>query len=336
MVDIIKDIWLFFSTQILGMNWLNDFTGNILSHTGMDINSRLAKSLQFFIYDTIKIVILLCFLIFVISYIQSYFPPERTKVILGKFKGIWANLMGALLGTITPFCSCSSIPLFIGFTNAGLPVGVTFSFLISSPMVDMAAFILLMSIFGIKIAFIYVVAGIFLAVIGGSIIESMGAEEYLEPFVKGIKGQNQEIENLSKKERLVFAYESMTFTFKKVFPYILAGVLIGAAIHNYIPTDLLKNTIGKNNPFAVLLATFIGIPIYADIFGTLPIAEALHAKGVGMGTILSFMMSVTALSLPSIIMLRKVVKTKLLIIFISVVAIGIIIIGYTFNFMQIH
>ena len=327
-------IWDFFQQQILGMKWLNDLIGVMLSTFGLDIKTRIGGSVQFFIYDTIKIFVLLSVLIFVISYIQSYFPPERTKRILGRFNGIGANILGALLGTVTPFCSCSSIPLFIGFTNAGLPIGVTFSFLISSPLVDLAAFILLMSVFGAKIALAYVVVGIVLAVVGGTIINKIGLESYVEPFVR--TGKNVDIEEveLTRKDRFIYAKDGVLEIIKRVWLYVLIGVGIGALIHNWIPSDVIQKFIGENNPFSVLLATVLGIPMYADIFGTIPIAEALFAKGVGVGTILSFMMAVTALSLPSIIMLRKVVKKKLLIIFVGIVSIGIIIIGYLFNYLQ--
>jgi uncharacterized membrane protein YraQ (UPF0718 family) len=316
------------------MKWLNDLIGAMLSFVGLDIKTRIGGSVQFFIYDSIKIFVLLSVLIFIISYIQSYFPPERTKKILGRFKGIGANILGALLGTVTPFCSCSSIPLFIGFTNAGLPIGVTFSFLISSPLVDLAAFILLMSVFGAKIAVAYVVVGIVLAVVGGTLIDKMGLEGYVEPFVRNGKNVDFEEQDLTRKDRLLYAKDGVIEIIKRVWFYVLVGVAIGALIHNWIPADIIQKVIGTNNPFSVLLATAVGIPMYADIFGTIPIAEALFAKNVGVGTILSFMMAVTALSLPSIIMLKKVVKTKLLIIFVSIVSVGIIIIGYLFNYLQ--
>lgn len=330
-MNFISGIWNFFQNQILGMKWLNEFIGNGLSAIGVDISERIGGSIQFFIYDTVKIMILLSILIFLVSYIQSYFPPEKTKKIIGNFSGVKANIAGALLGTLTPFCSCSSIPLFIGFTNAGLPVGVTFSFLISSPLVDIAAFLLLTSIFGIKIALAYVIMGIILAVIGGTIIDKLGMEKHIEQYIKLDSVVDIEAPELTKKDRMVFAKEQMIFTVKKVWLYVLVGVGIGATIHNWIPTEVIQNILGDNNPFSVLLATSVGIPMYADIFGTLPIAEALYLKGVGVGTILAFMMSVTALSLPSIIMLRKAVKPKLLATFVGVVATGIIIIGYVFN-----
>lgn len=327
-------MWSFIQNQILGMKWLNDIIGNILTKIGVDLDSRLGGSLQFFIYDVVKITVLLCVLIFCISYIQSYFPPERSKKILGKFNGIGANFIAALLGTVTPFCSCSSIPLFIGFTSSGLPLGVTFSFLISSPMVDLGSLVLLMSIFGTKVAFIYVILGLVIAVLGGSLIEKLKLEKYVEEYIYNSKVGDIDLEDLSRKDRIDFAKEQVVSTFKKVFPYILIGVGIGALIHNWIPKDWIESTLGSNNPFGVIVATIIGIPMYADIFGTIPVAEALLYKGAQLGTILSFMMAVTTLSLPSLIMLRKAVKPKLLGIFIGICSIGIIIVGYFFNIIQ--
>jgi len=326
-----KTVWDFFQNQILGMKWLNEIIGDGLSAIGLDISTRLGGSIQFFLYDTVKILVLLSVLIFVISYIQSYFPPERTKKILGRFHGIRANILSALLGTVTPFCSCSSIPLFIGFTNAGLPVGVTFSFLISSPLVDLGALVLLMSIFGAKIAITYVIVGLVLAVVGGTIIDKLGMEDYVVKFINPGATIDIEEPDLTRKDRMIYAKEQVMATVKKVILYILIGVGIGALIHNWIPESFIQAVLGVNNPFSVLIATVIGIPMYADIFGTIPIAEALYTKGVGVGTILSFMMGVTALSLPSMIMLKRVVKNKLLFIFIGVVTVGILIIGYFFN-----
>lgn len=326
-----KEIWLFFQNQILGMKWLNEVIALLLSSIGIDINSNIGASIQFFIYDVIKITVLLCVLIFIISYIQSYFPPERSKKILGRFHGIKANIISALLGTVTPFCSCSSIPLFIGFTSAGLPLGVTFSFLISSPMVDLGSLVLLMSIFGIKIAVAYVIVGLIIAVIGGTIIEKMHMEKYIEEFIMKSSSVDISSPDLSKKERLQYAKEQVIETFKKVFPYILIGVGIGAIIHNWIPEIWIEKVLGGNNPFGVILATIVGIPMYADIFGTIPVAEALLTKGALLGTVLSFMMAVTTLSLPSLIMLKKAVKPKLLILFITICTLGIIIVGYLFN-----
>ena len=327
-------IWDFIQNQILGMMWLNELIGFGLSAIGLDTSGRIGGSVQFFIYDTLKITILLCFLIFLISYIQSYFPPERSKKILVLFHGIWANIISALLGTVTPFCSCSSIPLFIGFTSAGLPLGVTFSFLISSPMVDIGSLVLLMSIFGAKVAVIYVVVGLVIAVVGGTIIEKLHMEKYVESFILTAGSVDIESPDLTKKDRLVYAKEQMLSTFKKVFPYILVGVGIGALIHNWIPGHWIEAALGSNNPFGVILATLVGIPMYADIFGTIPIAEALLYKGAQLGTILSFMMAVTTLSLPSMIMLKKAVKPKLLGLFIGICAIGIILVGYFFNVIQ--
>lgn len=327
----------FIQNQILGMKLLNSLVGDILIKLGMDETSKSFTGVQFFFYDVIKITILLCTLIFFISYIQSYFPPEKSKKILGNFHGISANIIGALLGTVTPFCSCSSIPLFIGFTSAGLPLGVTFSFLISSPMVDLGSLLLLMGIFGTKVAILYVILGLVIAVIGGTIIEKLNLENELEDFILNSKGKGSidlDLPQLSVKDRALYAKNQMLETFKKVFPYILIGVGIGAFIHNWIPEKWIINILGSKNPFGVILATVLGVPIYADIFGTIPVAEALLFKGANLGSILAFMMAVTTLSLPSLIMLRKAVKPKLLKIFIFICIIGIIIVGYIFNSFQ--
>jgi uncharacterized membrane protein YraQ (UPF0718 family) len=330
----IQSVWDFFQNQMLAMKWLNELIGSGLSVLGLDTTNRWIGSLQFFVYDVIKIMVLLCFLIFIISYNQSYFPPERSKRILGRFHGIRANSAAALLGTVTPFCSCSSIPLFIGFTSAGLPLGVTFSFLISSPMVDLGSIVLLMSIFGVKVAIVYVLVGLMIAVIGGRLIEKLHMEKHVERFILTANSVDIESPDLTRKDRLVYAKEQMLSTFKKVFPYILIGVGIGAVIHNWIPEEWVANALGSKNPFAVILATLIGVPMYADIFGTIPIAEALLAKGAQLGVILSFMMAVTTLSLPSMILLRKAIKPKLLAVFIAICAIGIILVGYLFNAFQ--
>ena len=327
-------MWSFIQEQILGMKWLNEFVGWLLSAVGVNITSRLGGSVQFFVYDVIKITILLCVLIFVISYIQSYFPPERSRSILSHYDGIVANMISALLGTVTPFCSCSSIPLFMGFTSAGLPVGVTFSFLISSPMVDLGSLVLLMSIFGSKIAIVYVILGLVIAVVGGSIIEKLGMDAYVEDFVKNAHMPVIDNEKLTYKDRVDFAKEQVTDTFKKVFPYIIVGVGIGAVIHNWIQESWVTAILGSRNPFGVTLATLIGIPMYADIFGSIPVAEALLDKGAQLGTVLSFMMAVTTLSLPSLIMLKKAIKPRLLVTFIIICTIGIILIGYLFNLLQ--
>lgn len=328
-------VWSFIQDQILGMKWLNALIGAGLSALGLDVDGRLGGSVQFFIYDVLKITVLLCVLIFVISYIQSYFPPERSKRILGRFHGIWANMISALLGTVTPFCSCSSIPLFIGFTSAGLPLGVTFSFLISSPMVDLGSLVLLISIFGAKVAVAYVILGLLIAVMGGTILEKLRMEQYVESFVLAAKNVEIDSPALTKKERVVYAKEQMCGTFRKVFPYILIGVGIGALIHNWIPEDWIVTVLGSSNPLGVILATIVGVPMYADIFGTIPIAEALLTKGAQLGTVLSLMMAVTTLSLPSLIMLRKAMKPKLLALFIGICTIGIILVGYLFNAFQI-
>ena len=327
-------IWDLIQNQVLGMKWLNELIGTLLEKAGLGISGKLGGNIHFFIYDVIKIVVLLCTLIFIISYIQSYFPPERTKKILGKFHGTLANIIAALLGTVTPFCSCSSIPLFIGFTSAGLPLGVTFSFLISSPMVDLGSLVLLMSIFGAKVAIVYVVLGLIIAAAGGTFIEKLHLENQVEEFIRSAKRIDIPQEELTVKDRLQYSVEQVTGTFKKVFPYILIGVGIGAFIHNWIPEDFIVKILGTGNPFGVILATIAGIPMYADIFGTIPIAEALLAKGAQLGVVLSFMMGVTTLSLPSMVMLRKAVKPKLLGIFIAICTVGIIVVGYFFNAIQ--
>ena len=325
----------FFQNQILSMKWLNELIGNLLSAMGLDTTSRIGGSVQFFIYDVIKITILLFLLIFIISYIQSFFPPERSRKIMGRFHGIGANIVGALLGTVTPFCSCSSIPIFMGFTSAGLPLGVTFSFLISSPMVDLGSLVLLMSIFGVKIAIAYVILGLVIAVIGGTLIEKLHMEDQIADFIRNSNSSvNIESPDLTVRDRLVYARDQVESTFKKVFPYILVGVGIGAIIHNWIPENWVQTVLGSRNPFGVVLATIVGVPMYADIFGTIPVAEALLAKGALLGTILSFMMAVTTLSLPSLIMLKKAIKPKLMGTFIAICVIGIIIVGYGFNAFQ--
>ena len=327
-------LWNGIQDEVLAMKWLNRLIGNLLEYIGVDLNSKIGGSIQFFLYDVMKIMILLGILIFIISYIQSYFPPERTKKILGKFHGIWANILAALLGTVTPFCSCSSIPLFIGFTSAGLPLGVTFSFLISSPMVDLGSLVLLMSIFGWKVAIVYVVLGLVIAVIGGTLIEKMHLENQVEDFVRNGKTIDIPQDELTKKDRLLYAGNQVVATAKKVTPYVLIGVGIGAFIHNWIPEDIIVKVLGTGNPFGVIIATIAGIPMYADIFGCIPIAEALLAKGAQLGVVLSFMMGVTTLSLPSMIMLKKAIKPKLLGIFIAICTLGIILVGYFFNIIQ--
>lgn len=327
-------IWNFIQKELLGMSWLNRIIGRLLELCGLDITSRIGSSVQFFLYDTIKIMVLLGVLILLISYIQSYFPPERTKKILGRFHGIGANCVAALLGTVTPFCSCSSIPLFIGFTSAGLPLGVTFSFLISSPMVDLGSLVLLMSIFGWKVAVLYVVLGLVIAVVGGTVIEKLHLENEVQEFIRRANSIDLPQDELTFKDRIKFAWEQVVSTAKKVFPYVLVGVAIGAFIHNWIPEDIVVKVLGTGNPLGVIIATIVGIPMYADIFGTIPIAEALLAKGANLGVVLSFMMGVTTLSLPSMIMLKKAIKPKLLGIFIGICAVGIIVVGYFFNAIQ--
>lgn len=323
--------------NLFKMLWLNDLAGKFLQLLGIDTGEKVGTSLQFFIYDSIKISLLLVILIFCISFIQSFFPPERTKKILSRFDGLFGNIIGALLGTVTPFCSCSSIPIFMGFTAAGVPIGISFSFLISSPMVDLGSLVLLMSIFGAKIAFIYVLAGLVIAIIGGVLIEKLNMERYVEPFVLNLRGKNADdsLEEMKIKDRLRFAIDQVVFTFKKVFPYILIGVGIGAIIHNWVPEEFIKKLLGNNNPFGVILATIVGIPMYGDIFGAIPVAEALLAKGAQLGVALSFMMAVTTLSLPSMIMLKRVLKGRLLMLFISICIAGIILVGYLFNILEI-
>nr|WP_317283951.1 permease [uncultured Sellimonas sp.] len=333
-MSVLQTGWEFLQNEVLGMKWMNRLIGELVDFMGLDTSGKIGGSIQFFLYDTIKIFILLGILIFVISYIQSFFPPERTKKILGNFHGIWANMTGALLGTVPPFCSCSSIPLFMGFTSAGLPLGVTFSFLISSPMVDLGSLVLLTSIFGWKVAVVYVMLGLLIAIAGGVLIEKMHLEDQVEAFIRNAKAVDGTQMKLRVKDRVKYAGDQVKTTVKKVFPYIIIGVFIGAWIHNWIPKEWIVKLLGEGNPFGVILATLVGIPMYADIFGTIPIAEALLAKGAGLGVVLSFMMGVTTLSLPSIIMLKRAVKPKLLGIFITICTIGIIIVGYFFNTVQ--
>ena len=330
----IQNIWFFIQDQVLGMKWLHGMTGRILENVGIDLETRIGGSLHFFFYDVIKIFILLSILIFMISYIQSYFPPERSRKILENFHGIRANLVAALLGTVTPFCSCSSIPLFIGFTTAGLPLGVTFSFLISSPMVDLGSLMLLMSIFGTKIAVIYVLLGIIIAVTGGTLIEKLHMEMQVEEFIRNAGKIEVDSPELTIADRIIYARDQLTLTIKKVFWYIIAGVAIGALIHNWIPSHVIEAVLGSKNPAGVVLAVLAGIPMYADIFGTIPIAEALLFKGANLGTVLSFMMAVTTLSLPSIIMLRRAVRPRLIAVFTVICTVGIIVVGYFFNSIQ--
>lgn len=328
-------MWTFIQDQILGMKWLNALIGRLLTAVGLEANTRIGGSVQFFLYDVIKITVLLCVLIFLISYIQSFFPPERSRKIMGRFHGVGANIVGALLGTVTPFCSCSSIPIFMGFTSAGLPLGVTFSFLISSPMVDLGSLVLLISIFGLKIAIAYVILGLVIAVIGGSLIEKLHMEDQIADFIRNSNSSvTIEAPDLTVKDRLIYAKDQVTSTLKKVFPYILIGVGIGTLIHNWIPESWIQIILGSSNPFGVILATIIGVPMYADIFGTIPVAEALLSKGALLGTILSFMMAVTTLSLPSLIMLKKAIKPKLMGAFVAICIAGIIIVGYGFNIFQ--
>ena len=333
-METIKAVWDFFQNEILGMAWLDRTITSLLELAGLDTSGRIGGSIRFFIYDLIKIMVLLAVLIFIISYIQSYFPPQRTKKILGRFHGIGANIIAALLGTVTPFCSCSSIPLFMGFTSAGLPLGVTFSFLISSPMVDLGSLVLLMSIFGWNVAVVYVTLGLVIAVAGGTLIEKLHLENQVEEFIRNCKAVDIPQEELHIKDRIKYAYEQVCGTAKKVFPYVIIGVGIGAVIHKWIPEEFIIQALGGDNPFGVIISAVAGMPMYADIFGTIPIAEALLGKGALLGVVLSFMMAVTTLSLPSMIMLRKAVKPKLLGIFTAICTTGIIIVGYFFNLIQ--
>ena len=330
------NFWLFFQNQVLGMQWLNGLVGSLLTALGLDTAGRVGGSVQFFLYDTIKITVLLCVLIFVISWIQSYFPPERSRRIMGRFHGVWANTIAALLGTVTPFCSCSSIPIFIGFTGAGLPLGVTFSFLISSPMVDLGSLVLLTGVFGIRVAAAYVVLGLVVAVAGGTLIEALHMEGELEPLAHAGAGAgvDPDAPSLTTADRLQYAKAQVTATYRKVLPYLLVGVGVGAVIHNWIPQAWVETVLGSGNPFGVLAAVVVGVPMYADIFGTIPVAEALLGKGAQLGTVLSFMMAVTTLSLPSLILLRKVVKPRLLALFVAICVVGIILVGYLFNVLQ--
>jgi len=330
----IGSFFTFLNNALLKMTWLNTVVNWFLSDViGLDEESVFYGSIDFFIYDVIKIFILLSVLIYISSYIQSYFSPERTKQILSRFNGISGNVIGALLGTVTPFCSCSSIPIFIGFTQAGLPISVTFSFLISSPLVDLASVLLLAGIFGWSVALGYVILGLLIAIIGGTIIGKLGLEDQVASFItEGKQAASVQIDNdMTKRDRHDYAYAQVVSILRKVWKYVLIGVGIGAIIHGYIPQTIIETVLGEKNPFSVILATLVGVPMYADIFGTLPIAEALVYKGVQLGTVLSFMMAVTALSLPSIILLKQVVKPKLLWIFVTIVVIGIIITGYLFN-----
>ncbi len=333
-MEMFKSGWEIFQNEILGMAWLNRLISTILNSLGLDTSEKIGGSIQFFIYDMIKIMVLLGILIFIISHIQSYFPPERTKKILGRFHGVGANIIAALLGTVTPFCSCSSIPLFIGFTSAGLPLGVTFSFLISSPMVDLGSLVLLMSIFGWKVAVIYVIVGLVIAVVGGTLIEKLHLENQVEEFIRNGNAIDTPQAELNFKDRVKYAWEQALETVKKVLPYVIVGVGIGAFIHNWIPEEWVVKVLGTGNPFGVIIAAICGIPMYADIFGCIPIAEALVAKGAKLGVVLTFMMGVITLSLPSIIMLRKAIKPKLLAIFIAICTVGIILVGYFFNAIQ--
>lgn len=331
-MHIVSTVWDWIQNELLGMPWLRQLTGSLLRACGLDINSPAGASVHFFLYDTVKILLLLAALIFAISYIQSYFPPSRSRRILGRFRGLAANAVAALLGTVTPFCS--SIPLFIGFTSAGLPLGVTFSFLISSPMVDLGSLMLLTGIFGWRVAALYVLLGLLVAITGGALIEWLHMEDQIEDFLRGASMHQEDEAALRPSERARFAAAQVGSTVKKVLPYLLVGVGIGAIIHNWIPQDWIIRFLGADNPLGVVLAALVGVPVYADIFGTIPIAEALLAKGAQLGVVLAFMMGVTTLSLPSLILLRKAVRPRLLALFVAVCVTGIILVGYVFNAVQ--
>jgi uncharacterized membrane protein YraQ (UPF0718 family) len=298
---------------------------------GLDVHSKLGSSVHFFFYDVIKIIILLGIMIFAISYIRSYFSPEKTKKILSKFKGIKGNFIASLLGIVTPFCSCSSVPLFIGFVEGGVPLGLTFSFLITSPIVNEAAFTILLASFGWKLAVVYVVTGVIVGVFGGALIGKLKMEKYVEGYVYEMKSADVVIEEMTQKDRLHFALDNMKDILKRIWIYLLIGIGIGAAIHGWVPEDFLSKYAGPDNPFAVIVGVIAGIPHFSNAMGTIPIAQALIGKGVGIGTALSFMMAVTALSLPEMILLRKVIKPKLIGVFVVIVGVGIILTGYLFN-----
>ncbi|MBM7853917.1 uncharacterized membrane protein YraQ (UPF0718 family) [Desulfohalotomaculum tongense] len=300
---------------------------------GLSMDSRLGSSVHFFFYDTVKIIILLGIMIFAISYIRSYFPPERTKKILTRFGGVKGNIMASLLGIVTPFCSCSSVPLFIGFVEAGIPLGVTFSFLITSPIVNEAAFAILLGTFGVKIAAVYVAAGVLLGVLGGIVIGRMKMEKEVEDYVYKLKVGEAEIQEMTVQERIDFALNNVKDILRRIWLFLFIGIGLGAAIHGYAPEAILARYAGPDNPLAVFVATILAIPLYSNALGTIPIAEALINKGVGIGTALAFMMATTALSAPEMILLRKVIKPRLIANFVLITGIGIVIVGYLFNFL---
>jgi hypothetical protein len=316
---------MFYPIQLFA-NWL---TYNIFNITPKTV---LGDAVNFFIFDTIKIFILLAVIIFIVSIIRSYLPPEKIRVILSHKNKYVGNILASLLGIITPFCSCSAIPLFLGFVQAGVPLGTTFSFLIASPMINEVALVLLLGLFGWKIALIYIVSGLIIAILSGVVIGHLKVENLVEPFVyqNSINGKI-DLPSLSKKERISYAMDYTLDILKRVWPYILIGISLGAFIHGYLPSDFLAQYAGKDKWYAVPLAVLVGIPLYSNAAGVIPLVSALTEKGVSMGTTLAFMMSVTALSLPEFMILKKVMKIKLIVIFAGIVAVGIILTGSLFN-----
>ena len=313
-------------------NWLDKLVTMLVENVfSLSVETGIGSSVHFFIYDTIKIIILLGVMIFAISYIRSYFPPEKTKKVLSKFSGLGGNFMASLLGIVTPFCSCSSVPLFIGFVEAGVPLGLTFSFLITSPIVNEAAFAILLGTFGWKIALLYVVTGVIIGTFGGAIIGKLKMEKHVESYVYEMQTADIDIKKMSQKDRVTFALNNMKDIIKRIWLFLIIGIALGAAIHGWAPAEFLSKYAGPENPFAVLVGVVAGIPLYSNALGTIPIAEALIGKGVGIGTALSFMMAVTALSLPEMILLRKVIKPKLIAAFVIIAGIGIVLTGYLFN-----
>ena len=312
------------------IQWFADWL--VYSVLNITKNTPLGNTVNFFVYDSIKIILLLAVIIFVVSYIRSFFPPEKTKKFLSKAKfPMLNNLLAALLGIVTPFCSCSAVPLFIGFVEAGVPLGVTFSFLISAPMVNEVALVLLWGLFGWKIALIYIVSGVIISTVAGWIMGKLKLEKWVEGFVYKIEAKQVDDKKQATKDRVDYAKKYAVDIVKSVWIYVIIGVGLGALMHGYAPNDLLVKYAGPNNFFAVPLAVLIGIPLYSNAAGTIPIVSVLIGKGMAMGTALAFMMAVTALSLPEFIILKKVLKPKLIVVYASVVGLGIIFTGYVFN-----
>lgn len=315
-------------------NWLNHLITSLVENVfHLSRETHLGESVHFFFYDTVKILILLSFMIFVISYLRTFFQPQKTKELLEKIHGPKAHLAASLLGIITPFCSCSSIPIFIGFIEAGIPLGVTFSFLVTSPIVNEAAFVVLWAAFGWKVAVTYMVMGVLIGVVSGLIIGRFNPKKYLNPKLFDQEGFNQVRLGMTQKERLAYAREHVADIIKRIWIYLLIGIAIGGAIHGWAPEEILAKYAGPDNPLAVLVAVLAGVPLYANAIGTIPIAEALIGKGVGMGTALAFMMAVTALSVPEMVLLRKVMKPRLIAIFVATASIGILLVGFLFNLL---